>query len=144
MKTALIVIASVLALGIVGFVLLVRSHRAWLARQTPAGRWRGETPEGPITLEFEGGPAEGTYRQMLERNGTNVRESGRWLHAPGRLQLLVTATDEPAHPELGVSTSHVVRYLGPDQIGIEGPHRGRVVYTRVPASERLAMQSSAA
>jgi hypothetical protein len=133
MQTALIVISAVLAVIIVAFLLMVRSHRAWLGKQTPAGAWRGDLPNGHLTLEFEGGPGEGIYKQIAVKEGVTVREHGHWQHASGRLQLLIMATDQTGHPGLGISTVNTIRYVGPDEIGIEGPHRPRLIYKRVPA-----------
>lgn len=130
MQTALIIIVAVLAAVVLAYVLMVRSHRAWVARQTPAGVWRADFPQGHLMLQFDGGRSEGTYRQVAVNDGVTVRESGTWQHASGRLQLVVLATDEAEHPGLGASTAYMVRYLAPDEIGIEGPHRPRLVYKR--------------
>jgi hypothetical protein len=140
MQTALIVIAVVLAVIVLAFVLMVRSHRAWLAKQTPAGVWRGDLPDGHLTLEFEGGPAEGLYKQMAVTAGVTSREHGHWQHSSGRLQLLIMASDEKAHPGFGINTVNTIRYVGPDEIGIEGPHRPRLVYKRMPAGVHVEME----
>ena len=129
-STALTVILAILVLVAVLVLLAVRSHLAWRAKQTVAGVWEGSTPEGRITLRFEGGPHEGSYEQVAERGGASVRESGHWQHSSGKLQLLIQASDEKDNPEFGVSTPHVVRFLAPGQIGIEGPRRPATVYTR--------------
>ncbi len=140
MRTALVVFSVVLAVVVVAFVLMVRSHRAWLAKQTPAGVWRGDLPEGHLTLEFEGGPSEGLYKQVAVKDGVTVREHGHWQYSSGQLQLLILATDETEHPGLGVSTVNTIRYVGPDEIGIEGLHRTRLVYKRVPVGVHVQME----
>jgi hypothetical protein len=122
MQTALIVIAVVLAVIVLAFVLMVRSHRAWLAKQTPAGVWRGDLPDGHLTLEFEGGPAEGLYKQMAVTAGVTSREHGHWQHSSGRLQLLIMASDEKAHPGFGINTVNTIRYVG---VGIQTNARRR-------------------
>jgi hypothetical protein len=142
MQTALIVIAVVLAVIVLAFVLMVRSHRAWLAKQTPAGVWRGDLPDGHLTLEFEGGPAEGIYKQTAVTAGVTSREHGHWAHSSGRLQLLIMASDDTGNPGLGISTVNTIRYVGPDEIGIEGPHRPRLVYKRLPAGVQVEIDSS--
>jgi len=143
-QTALIVISGVLAVVVMAFVLVVRSHRAWLAKQTPAGVWRAEVPDGHVLLEFEGGPSEGTYKQITVKAGATAKEFGHWHHASGQLQLLIMATDEAGHPGFGVSTLHTVRYVAPEEIGIEGPHRPALVYKRAPEGVRVEMEPAGA
>lgn len=133
MSTVLIVIVTILGVLAAIVLLAIRSHLAWRAKQTPAGVWQAATPEGQITLHFEGGPAEGTYKQLADRGGVSVREFGHWKHASGQLELLIMGTDEKDHPEFGASIPHVIRFLTPTQIGIEGPRRPPVVYSRAPA-----------
>lgn len=144
MNTVLTVIAVILGVLALVIALLVRSHLAWRAKQTPAGVWRAATPEGQITLQFEGGPAEGTYKQVTEQNGRIARESGHWQHASGKLQLLIMATDEKDHPEFGISTLHLVRFLGPDEIGIQGPRRQALTYSRAPSGVVVEMEPAGA
>ncbi len=132
MQTALTILAAVLGLAAVAVFLMVRSHRNWVARQTPAGAWHSEVEGGLVTLTLEGGPAEGAYTRVAETGGVGTRESGRWQYAAGRLQIRVTAADPESQPGPGADSHYTVRFLGPDQIGIEGPHWPRLEYKRVP------------
>ena len=140
MTTALSVTAIIFGVLALAIALFVRSHLAWRAKQTPAGVWRTATPEGQVTLQFEGGPGEGTYKQVVERGGVSVREFGHWSHSSGQLQLMMMATDEKDHPEFGVSTAHVVRFVAPDEIAIEGPRRPALVYKRAPGDVVVEME----
>jgi hypothetical protein len=138
--TALTVTAIILGVLALVIALFVRSHLAWRAKQTPAGVWRSDTPDGQLTLQFEGGPHEGTYKQVVERSDGPVREFGHWHHSSGQLQLMIMATDQKDHPEFGVNTLHVIRFVSPTEIAIEGPHRPRLTYSRAPVGVVVAME----
>lgn len=98
------IILIALSALILAVVFLVRSHRSWLAQQTPLGVWVSLLQSGKITLQFEGEPSSGTYKQRTERESGPVREFGHWAHVSGELHLLPIASDAPAQ-HLSVSVA---------------------------------------
>lgn len=127
----LLVVGGILAVA--GVIAAVRSHKRWLAKQSPVGVWISSTPGGRVLLEFEAGPDEGTYSQVTQVGSERTREWGHWSHSSGRLQLLIMATDVIEHPRFGMDTSYEVLYVAPNRIVIWGPDRSGVSYERAPA-----------
>lgn len=125
---------------VIVLLLMFRSHRDWLARQTPVGVWRATDGTTEITLEFEGGPAQGTYKQISQAGEVKVREFGSWEHRAGKLHLLMMAGDQVGQPGFGESHLYRLRYLSPDQIAIQGPHRPQLTYVRAPEGLNIEMK----
>ncbi len=123
-------IIVIIALLVALFMLFVRWHGNWLARQTPAGSWTSTDGSASIKLVFEGGPSEGTYKQVVDSNGDTVREFGHWAANFNTFNMLILATDVPEHSRFGVDTRYHVSYVGPDSIRIEGPDRPNLVFSR--------------
>ena len=127
----MVLVGGILVVVVVN--LAVRSHRRWLAKQSPVGVWMASTPNGRVLLQFDEGPDEGTYSQVTQSGSGRTREWGHWCHDSGRLQLLIMATDVPEHPRFGIDTPYGVLYTGPNRIVIRGPDRPGVTYERAPA-----------
>jgi hypothetical protein len=137
MKTFLIIAGALLVALIGAIVLLARNHRQWLARQTPAGVWQGKDGQTKITLQFEGGPSEGTYKQLTESDGKRIREFGHWSASARDLKMIIMATDVKSHPRFGQDTGYSISYIGPTRIKIDGPDRSGIIYERAPEGSRL-------
>jgi hypothetical protein len=144
MNPSMWIILAVIALAVLAFRAFARSHQAWLERQTPLGAWTASTPDGAVTLVFEGGPHEGPYKQVIERDGQRIREFGHWAQQQRRLQLLIMASDVPNNPRLGIDTTYEVRFVAPDRITIAGPDRPGIEYSRAPAGTVLDFDEPAA
>lgn len=126
LKTIAIVVAAL----VIAYLLFTRWHNKWLAQQTPAGTWIAEDGDTRITLVFEEGPREGTYKQLTELNGNRLREFGHWAVSLHDLKMLIMATDISNHPRFGFDTSYRISYIGPDAIQIDGPDRRNMIYAK--------------
>lgn len=122
---------------VIGLFLFVRSHRRWLLVQSPVGVWVTSQDSRQITLSFEGGSNEGTYKQLSEFQGVAEREFGSWSSSLSRLGMLILATDQKDHPRFGVDSTYTIRYVGPHRIAIDGPDRPGLIFRRAPASTLL-------
>jgi hypothetical protein len=116
---------------------LARSHRKWLERQSPVGVWRTTTENQTITLQFEGGPKEGTYKQLTEAQDDSIREFGHWAVHLHELRMLIMATDVPNHSRFGEDTVYEIAYVGPQSIKINGPDRPNWIYQAAPEGTEL-------
>ncbi|MGE3313721.1 MAG: hypothetical protein AB7O26_01310 [Planctomycetaceae bacterium] len=110
-----------------GFALSVK---LLASPETPVGRWRGIAGDNVVLVEFESGPIEGLYKQIVERNGQTVREFGHWFTEGGSLQLLIMASDVRSHPRFGIDTKYEIEYLDVDHIRINGPDRENLELVR--------------
>ncbi len=133
------------ALGVAGFfavafVLFCRWHIRWLARQSPAGTWVASLESGSVTIQFEGGPHQGTYKQLIETETGTEREFGSWAAHLNTLKMLILATDQSEHPRYGDNTRYDIRYVGPTSILISGPDRPDIVYQRAPAGTTVDIE----
>lgn len=130
-----------LLLAVVGLALAIRSHRKWLAQQSPAGVWQGADEAGvPVLVAFDGGPDEGVYRELRGQPGSHTRELGHWSASGSQLRLLILATDTPDHPRFGVDTPYQLSYTGPTQITINGPDRQHVKLDQAPAGTEVPIE----
>ncbi|NLY02158.1 MAG: hypothetical protein GXY83_39240 [Rhodopirellula sp.] len=123
-------IGMIVVVIVVLLVLFVRWHVNWLAQQSPAGSWTAHEDPASITLVFEGGPLEGTYKQVVESEGKTIREFGHWASHLTTLRMLIMATDVPGHSRFGIDTSYAISYVGPDSIRINGADRPNLLFTR--------------
>ncbi len=126
-----------IALGIIGFlviafILFVRWHVRWLAQQSPVGVWVASLDTGTVTIQFDGGPSEGLYKQLTETEDGADREFGSWAAHLNTLELLILASDQKGHPRFGQTTQYALRYVGPTSILISGPDRPDITYERAP------------
>ena len=134
MATTIAIVAAIL---VALFILSIRWHQKWLARQTPAGSWTAIDGSASVTLVFEGGPSEGIYKQVVESEGKTIREFGHWATHLNTLNLLIMATDVPQHSRFGMDTPYQIYYVGPDSIRIDGPDRPNLLFTR--AAEEITI-----
>jgi hypothetical protein len=94
-----------------------RARQRWLARVSLAGHWSADVEHGTSTIEFVGGPAEGTYREK----GPGVEEKGTWALHGAHLTLA---------PERRPAVNYEFRLFEDGSIGIDGPGRERRLYAR--------------
>lgn len=128
-------------LALIVVVLAARSHRRWLAGQSPAGVWQGAHPEsGTVLAAFDGGPREGVYRELRTMGEVSTRELGHWAAQGTQLRLLILATDVHDHPRFGVDTLYRLRYTGPQQITIDGPDRQGLKLDKAPAGTQVPIE----
>jgi hypothetical protein len=137
MKPILIIVAVALAGIVVAVILLARNHRKWLDAQNPSGVWQATDDTAKVTLQFNGGPHEGTYKQLIESGEKRTKEFGHWSARANDLKMLIMATDIKNHPRFGQDTSYRISYVGPTRIKIEGPDREGVVYEKAPDGSKL-------
>ena len=126
-----------IALGVVGFlvvafVLFSWWHTRWLTQQSPVGIWVASLDSGSVTIQFDGGPREGLYKQLTETAAGTEREFGSWSAHLNTLELLIMATDQSPHQRFGINTKYEIRYVGPTSILISGPDRPEITYERAP------------
>jgi hypothetical protein len=134
------VLGGLLVIAVVGLVLAARSHKRWLANQSPAGVWNGiDNDGGSILLAFDGGPHQGAYRQTTTHNDVQVREVGHWTASGNELRFLIMATDVPNHPRFGLDTVYHLSYSGPKQIVIDGPGRLNLKLEKAPEGTQVAI-----
>lgn len=132
---------GLLLLGLIVVVLAARSHRRWLAKQSPAGVWQGAHPEhGTVLVAFDGGPHEGTYRELRTLGDASTREVGHWAAQGNQLHLLIMATDVPEHPRFGTDTLYRLTYTGPRQISLDGPDRPNLKLDKAPAGTQVPIE----
>jgi hypothetical protein len=126
MSTTVIVIISVVAV----VALLFAYSFWWTAKQTVLGTWVAVLPTGErVTIQFEGEPRGGTYKQLIKRSDGEIREFGHWTLQLADLRLIIMATDIKDHPRFGVDTQHWVTF-GTRQFTIDGPDRKKWVFQR--------------
>lgn len=121
---------SVIAFLIVVFTVFVLWHVRWLAQQSPVGVWVASLDTGTVTIQFDGGPSEGLYKQLTETEDGADREFGSWATHLNTLELLIMASDQEGHPRFGQSTKYELKYVGPTSILISGPDRPGIRYER--------------
>lgn len=139
----LAIVVCVLAVLVILVTMLARSHRKWLEQQSPVGVWRSSAEQRNVTLQFEGGPKEGPYKQVVESADQTIREFGHWAIHVRELRMLIMATDIQNHPRFGQDTVYRISYVGPDSIAIDGPDRPGLVYQRVSDGTKLDFDESA-
>jgi hypothetical protein len=103
-----------------GFALAVKLRTT---ADTPVGRWRAELDTSTVLIEFEEGPIEGPYKQIVQSGDSVVREYGHWYRDGYFVHLIVMATDIPQHPRFGVDSLYEVTFLDVDHLRIHGPGR---------------------
>src|SRR2546422_846222 len=111
MKTFLIVSGYLAA----AFVIFLLIYNRWAVKQRIVGAWVTSTPDGSlITIQFEGSNAGGTYKQLIKRDGTQLREFGHLVRGMGFIKMIVR------HPRFGQDTQHNVSWISADSFKIDG------------------------
>src|SRR5689334_21800614 len=83
----------------------------WTARQSLIGTWVAALPDGAhVTLQFEGQPTGGLYKQLTNRDGVLLHEFGHWTIKFLRLRMIIMAPDIKDHPRFGVDAQYWVTY----------------------------------
>ena len=130
--TYLYIALGIIAFLVIAYKLFMRWHLRWLAQQSPAGVWIAQLESGTVTIQFDDGPNEGLYKQLIKTESGSDREFGNWFSHLGDLKLMIMATDQEDHPRFGISTDYGIRYIGPTRIAISGPDRPDLTYERAP------------
>ncbi len=126
MSTTTIVIISVVGVLVLWFAYSF----SWTAKQTVLGTWVAVLPSGErVTLQFEGEPKGGTYKQLIKHADREIREFGHWRLRFAELRLLIMATDTKDHPRFGVDTLHFITF-GTSRFTIDGPDRKKWMFER--------------
>lgn len=125
---------STITVVIIAFVVVLVLWFAfsfyWTAKQTILGTWMAVIPSGErVTLQFEGEPNGGTYKQLSKRSDGETREFGHWTLRLTELRLIIMATDVKDHPRFGVDTQHWITF-GTNQFIIDGPDRKKLTFQR--------------
>jgi hypothetical protein len=133
---------SIVIIAIVAVIALWFAYSfSWTAKQTVLGTWVAVLPSGErVTLQFEGEPKAGTYKQLIKRADGEIREFGHWTLRLTELRLLIMATDIKDHPRFGVDTPHQVTF-GTRQFTIDGPDRKK--WTFQPAADIVKLDFDA-
>ena len=115
---------TIVIIAVVGVLVLWFAYSfSWTAKQTVLGTWVAVLPSGErVTLQFEGEPKGGTYKQLIKRTDGEIREFGHWTLRLTDLHLIIMATDTKDHPRFGVDTQHWVTF-SKSQFIIDGPDR---------------------
>ncbi len=132
-----------IGIGVVLFLLLsvaTLKHQRWLDKQSPLGVWVAEVKGTKVTLQFEGGPHEGTYKQLLESPDGAQREFGHWSALRTKLQMLIMASERKDHPRFGRDSHYTIRYVRPDAIVIDGPDLPSVTFEQAPEEATLEFE----
>ena len=93
------------------------ARRRWLEHLHLQGSWEWASGASSSSLDFAGGPSEGTYVETTANN----RQRGNWTLHVGRITFV---------PEQGAPYECAFRLFGDGSIGIDGAGRERRVYTR--------------
>jgi hypothetical protein len=123
MKTAMVISVIVIVLVIIVVRALSSNHSEWLDQQSPVGNWVSVINGAKTIIQFEGGPKEGVYKQLVQHDGVKIKELGHWHSNRSELRMLIMATDVKSHPRFGQDTFYTIRYPDTDKIFIEGPDR---------------------
>lgn len=127
MKTALILGGAVIAIIAIWLIL----SAVWIKKQRLIGSWVAALPDGTqVTMQFDGEPKGGLYKQLLRKDGAEIREFGHWTINLLELRLIIMATDETQHPRFGVDTQYWVTWEDANRVTIDGPDRPKWALTR--------------
>lgn len=111
---------------------------SWSSKQTLLGTWVAARADGShVTLQFEGDPKGGTYKQLVKRDGVELREFGHWTMKILELRLIIMATDVKEHARFGVDTQYWVNFTDKDHVTINGPDRPKWNFQRAAAGIKL-------
>ena len=127
MSTTAIILVAAVVLIVLWFIYSL----IWTTKQNLLGTWVAVLPTGErVTLQFEGEPKGGTYKQLIKRDGVDTRELGHWIIKLADLRLIIMATDIKDHPRFGVDTQYWVTFSNKSQITIDGPDRKKWTFRR--------------
>ena len=127
MKTTFILLGAAVAIAVMWLIL----SALWIRRQTLIGSWIVTLPGGSqAAIRFDGERKGGLYKQLSEKDGTEIREFGHWTLNLTELRLLMMASDETQHPRFGVDTQYWVIWEDKNRVVIDGPDRPKWALTR--------------
>jgi len=134
MKTFLLIVG-----GLTGaFVIFLIFYNRWAMKQSLLGAWIASLPDGSlITIQFEGGDTEGTYKQLIRRGDQQLREFGHWTRGMGFLKMIIMSTDTPNHPRFGEDTQYNISWADKDTLTIDGPERTKWQFKRATKDVRI-------
>src|SRR5947208_2871594 len=134
MNTTLLIAGGIVFL----LVIWLLYSFVWVGKQTLLGTWAAVFPDGDhVTLQFEGEPKGGTYKQLIKTAGCNKREFGHWTLKLSDLRLIIMATDTKDHPRFGVDTQYWVWFADKDQVRIDGPDRPKWTFRKAPGVPKI-------
>ncbi len=111
---------------------------SWTSKQTLIGTWVAGLPDGShVTLQFEGDPKGGIYKQLVRRDGAESREFGHWTIQVLELRLIIMATDIREHPRFGMDTKYWVNFTDKDHVTVNGPERPKWNFQRAAPGTKL-------
>ena len=111
---------------------------SWTSRQSLLGTWVATLSDGShVTIQFEGEPKGGLYKQLVKRDGVELREFGHWTMKIVQLRLIIMATDVKEHSRFGLDTKYGVNFPNKDKVTISGPERPKWTLQRAPAGIKL-------
>jgi len=134
MKTVFIILGCLVG----AFVVFLIIYNRWAMKQSLLGAWVASTFDGSlITIQFEGGNKEGTYKQLVRRGDQQLREFGHWVRGMGFIKMIIMATDIPNHPRFGQDTQYNISWVDKDSFTIDGPERAKWRFKRATKDVRI-------
>jgi len=139
MKTFLIVSGCLAA----AFVVFLVIYNQWAVRQRLLGVWFTSTPDGSlIAIQFEGSDTGGTYKQLIKRGDTDLREFGHWVRGSGFIKMIIMATEDVASKaRTGQDTLYKVSWISANSFKIDGPERDKWRFKRSTKNVRIAFDA---
>jgi hypothetical protein len=120
------------------FVFFLIIYNRWAMKQSLLGAWVTSISDGSlVTIQFEGGDKEGTYKQLVRRSDQQFREFGHWTRGMGFIKMIIMATDTRAHPLFGQDTQYNVSWADKDTFTIDGPDRAKWQFKRATKDVRI-------
>jgi hypothetical protein len=139
MQTTLIVAGVVIGIVVVWLIL----SAVWMTKQSLVGSWVASLPDGThVIVQFEGAQKGGTYKQLIKRDGTALREFGHWTINLADLRLIIMASETKEHPRFGLDTQYWVAWQGRSQVTINGPDRPKWVFRRTVDAVKIDFDSA--
>ena len=134
MKTILIILGCLLG----AFAVFLIIYNRWAMKQSLLGAWVTSTSDGSlITIQFEGGDREGTYKQLIRHGDQQLREFGHWHRGMGFIKMIIMSTDQPNHRRFGVDTQYNLSWTDKDTLTIDGPERTKSQFKRATKDVRI-------
>jgi hypothetical protein len=139
MQTTLIVAGVIIGTVIVWLILAA----VWMTKQSLVSFWVANLPDGThVTVQFEGVQKGGTYKQLIKRARSALREFGHWTVNLADLRLIIMASDTKKHPRFGEDTQYWVTWEGKSQVTINGPDRAKWIFRRAIDAAKVEFDSA--
>lgn len=139
MNTIFIVLGFIVALIIIWLLI----SALWISKQSLVGSWTSTLSDGSIvTLQFDGTPKGGKYKQLTQKGDNSLREFGHWTLTLTDLRMIIKATDVKLHPLFGQDTHYSVYWHDKDRIVINGPDRQKLDFKRADPGFKIEFDES--